>query len=279
MKKRKGKWNGILNEGGFDNFSVNGDLYMQRQVLYKNNPNIEGKKRLNMAYLQLTNPQMIEVIQRNGAYFFHGTNANALPNILKYGLNSVNESLKNGIDLTTGEEWTRVNGERSFISLTDCFHEALEYANIRPKDNVANSVFNFPVIIGTTFENMEGLKVAGVHSDISEIGVNGNLPLDHIKFLAVSEDKVEFVRKLVGEQDIEVIGNDMQDIFFCQDFQGKLNMLEQKTEDRKPQYLTYSKDDIKPVVNERKTSGIKGLFEVLKAKWKSRDGKNISERG
>ena len=46
MKKLKGKWHGILYEGGFDNFSVNGSFYMQREVLYKNNPHIEGEKRL-----------------------------------------------------------------------------------------------------------------------------------------------------------------------------------------------------------------------------------------
>lgn len=38
MKILEGKWNGILYEGGFDNFSVNGSLHMEREILYKNNP-------------------------------------------------------------------------------------------------------------------------------------------------------------------------------------------------------------------------------------------------
>lgn len=252
---------------------------MQREVLYKNNPTIEGKKRLNMAYLLLTNPQMIEGIQRSGAYFFHGTNANALPSILKYGINSVNASRENNIAVTTGEEWSRINGGRDFVSLTDCLDSALTYANMSPNDNNTNPALNFPVMVGTSFANMEGIRVTRVNSDISEIGVNGNLPVDRIKFLTVPEDKVEFVRRLVGEKDIEVIGMNMQDMFFHQDFQSKLNMLEQKRENKNPRYPTYSRDDIEPAVNERKTSGIKGIFETLKAKWKSIDDKNISGRG
>lgn len=51
MKILEGKWNGILYEGGFDNFSVNGSLHMEREILYKNNPIIESEKRLNIAYL------------------------------------------------------------------------------------------------------------------------------------------------------------------------------------------------------------------------------------
>ena len=44
---------------------------MQRNVLYKNNPHIEGKKRINMAYLFLNNPQMIETIEKSKCYSKH----------------------------------------------------------------------------------------------------------------------------------------------------------------------------------------------------------------
>lgn len=64
------KMDGILYEGGFDNFSVNGSFHMKKEVLYKNNPTIESGKRLNMAYLLLTNPQMVEVIQKVAVTFF-----------------------------------------------------------------------------------------------------------------------------------------------------------------------------------------------------------------
>lgn len=273
-----------MDEGGFNNFSVNGSFYLQREVLYKNNPHIEAEKRLNMAYLLLTNPQMIETIEKNKACFFHGTNANALPSILKYGINSANKSIENDIPVTTGEEYSRINnGGRTFVSLTDCLNEALEYANMTPNDNAStNSIFNFGVVIGASFEKTDDIRFCSVNSDISEIGVIGNLPVEHIKFLAVPDDKVEFVKKMVGEKDIDVVSMDIKDIFFINNFSEKLIILEQdkenidSTESHNP---TYCKDDVKTIVNERKPSGIKGFFETLKAKWKSQDDKNISERG
>lgn len=255
---------------------------MQREVLYKNSPHIEGKKRLNMAYLLLNNPQMIETIEKSKACFFHGTNANALPGVLKYGINSVNTSIENGISVTTGEEWSRVNGKRDFVSLTDCLDEALQYANMDPNGNSStNQLLNFGVVIGTSLESMEGLRVSRVSSDISEVGVIGNLPVDHIKFLAVPDDKVEFVKKMVGEKDIDVVSMDIKDIFFNNEFSEKLNILEQgkeNTEQTKKPYPTYSKDDVKSTVSQRKTSGIKGIFENIKAKWKSTNEKDIGGR-
>ena len=179
---------------------------MEEEVLYKNNPTIEGKKRLNMAYLLLKNPEMVEIIEKTKGNFFHGTNANALPNILEYGLNSVNKSEENNIDVVTGEEWSRINGKRAFVSLTDCLDVAIEYADKNKCENISNSLLNFGVIIGASFENMQNLNVTSIQSDISEIGVMGNLPLENIKYLAVPEDKVEFVKKMVGQKNIAVVG-------------------------------------------------------------------------
>lgn len=287
MKIPKEKWNGILYEGEFDDFSVNGKFHMEREVLYKNNPFIESNKRLNMAYLLLKNPQMISAIQKSGGYFFHGTNANALPSILKYGINSINTSIENNIDVTTGEEWSRIQGKRSFVSLTDCLDVSLSYANMKPNNNNStNSLLNFGIVIGTSLEDMNGLCVSGIHSDFVEIGVRGNLPVDHIKFLAVADDKVEFVKKMIGKKDIEVVSMDIEDIFFIDYNIQKLKVLEQYNENIDPQkqsYPTYAKDDVKPLVNERKTSKIKEIFEALKAKirmhTKQEDNKNINERG
>lgn len=287
MKILEIKCNGILYEGGFDNFSVNGSLHMGEEVLYKNNPSIESKKRLNMAYLLLTNPKMIETIQKSKGCFFHGTNANALPSILKYGINSFHTSIENNIDVTTGEEWSRIRGERGFVSLTDCLDVALSYANMKPNDNHSvNSLLNFEVLIGTSLENMDDLNVFGVNSDISEVGVSENLPIDHIKFLAVPDDKVEFVKKMVGQKDIEVVSMDMRDVFFIDNFREKLSILEQAKENidsQKPTYPTYFKDDVKSVVNGRRTSKLKEVFKDLKAKihmnTKKMEDKNISERG
>ena len=286
MKVLKVKYSGILYEGGFEDFSVNGDFYMQREVLYKNNPTIEAEKRLNMAYLLLTNPQIIETIQKNSSCFFHGTNANALPSILKYGINSVNASRENNIAVITGEEWSRINGKRDFVSLTDCIDAALTYANMSSNDSRSiDQMLNFGVVIGNSFENMDDIRTCRVNSDISEFGVIGNLPIDHIKFLAVPSDKVEFVKKMVGEKNIDVVSMDIKDEFFNTNFKNKSNMLEkgkEVLESRNETYPTYLKDDVKPVVNERKTSKIKEIFEMIKAKMhtkiKQMDDKDIEGR-
>ena len=269
MKILNSKWNGILYEGGFGNFSVNGSCHMEKEVLYKNNPSIEAKTRLNMAYLLSTNPEMIEIMQKNKSCFFHGTNANALPSILKYGINSVNASIENNIDVITGEEWSRIDGKRKFVSL-----------------NSSNTLLNFGVIIGASFEDMSDIIVSGVHSDISEIGVIGNLPLNHIKFFAVPDDKTEFVKKMVGEKNIDVVSMDMKDRFSDATYIEKLNMIEsvkKNPEPQNPPYPTYSKSDVKPLVTERKTSKIKEIFEALKSKIhtqiKQTDDKSITERG
>ena len=230
MKKLEEKWNGILYEGGFDNFSVNGTFHMERDVLYKNNPAIEARKRLDMAYILLRTPQMISTIQKGNAHFFHGTNANALPSILIHGLNSVDKSTENNIAVTTGEESTRINGKRGFISITDSIDEALQYANITSNDN-AKGLLNFGVVIGVSLEEMSNVKTVRVISDIPEIGIADNLPVTHIKFIAVPDDKVEFVEKMVGQKNIEVVSMNMLDSYFIGNYIEKLSILEEGRED------------------------------------------------
>ena len=182
-----------------------------------------------MSYLLLTNPKMVEIMKKTGSSFFHGTNANALPSILKYGINSVDKSLENSIEVTTGEEWTRIQGKRRFVSVTDCLNIALDYAGINPNNkNAKESLLNFGIIIGISFQNMKDIQAIGINSDMSEVGIIGNVPLDNIKFLSVPKDKEEFVKKLIGERDIEVIGMDLNDMFYNLDFCRKLEILEIK---------------------------------------------------
>lgn len=69
-EETKRKMIGILYEGGFDNFSVNGDKTMEKPILLKNNPDIEINKRINMAFLLLKNPEIIDLIRRYRSKFF-----------------------------------------------------------------------------------------------------------------------------------------------------------------------------------------------------------------
>lgn len=250
-------------------------------MYYKNNPTIEGKKRLNMAYSLLREPQIIETIQKTGGHFFHGTNANALPYILKYGINSVDTSLENNISVNTGETWSRIQGKRNFVSITDCLNDALRYANMEPNGNIDN-MLNFGVVLGITLENMEGIETMPVKSDLPEIAIAGNVPVNHIKFLAVPQDKVEFVRKMIGSKSIAVISMDMKDKFYDTNFQDKFNILERgetgETEKTEQAYPTYAKDDVMPVIKNRKTSKIKEMFENFKKRICSK-GKETKERG
>jgi len=78
--KVKEQMEAILYEGGYGNFSVNTGLT-------KNNEFIERKKRIGYAYILATNSETLDILARNNINLFHGTNANALPNILKYVLN------------------------------------------------------------------------------------------------------------------------------------------------------------------------------------------------
>ena len=280
-EETKRKMNGILYEGGFDNFSINGEYAMEREVLFKNNPTIEAQKRLNMSYLLLTNPKMLEVMQQTGAVFFHGTNANALPSILKYGINSVDKSRENNIEVTTGEEWSRVQGKRNFVSVTDCIDVALNYAGINPNiENTQNSLLNFGIVVGVSFQNMADIKTTRVSSDIPEVGVIENLPLDHIKFLAVPKDKEEFVKKLIGQKNIEIVGMDLDDIFYNLDFRSKLEILESTKENSIPTRTTpktFTKQEVKKVVQGRRISKIKEIFDNLKYIAHNRFEKNTEK--
>lgn len=235
-----------------------------------------------MAYTLLKSPQMIETIQKSGGYFFHGTNANALSSILKYGINSVEASIENKINVNTGEEWSRIGGKRDFVSITDCLDVALCYSSIKPKkDDYVNKLLNFGVVIGISMENMKNLRTFSVMSDIPEVGIKGNLPLDHIKFLAVPEDKTEFVKKMVGAKNIEVVSMDIYDRFYSANFTEKYNMIEQEkdaSEELTKQYPSYRKEDVIQVVNNRKVSKVKEIFEILKKRIRV-NTKETNERG
>lgn len=188
-------------EGGFDDFTVNAENI-------RNNPDIERNKRIKYAYLLATNPETFEIMAKNNVILFHGTKSSALPNILKYGMNSVDELEKKGIEVSTGEEWSRVGGKRNFISFTDDISTACSYAASQREKEA------FGVLVGMSTKSVEQLKSVCVQSDLPELGIKNSVPLEHLKMLAVPKNKVDFVKKLVGKQDIDVVDFDMEDPFY-----------------------------------------------------------------
>lgn len=212
----KEKLKHILYDGGYGDFGFDTD------ILNKNNPIIEMKRRISMANLLITNPGTFDILAENKINLFHGTNANALPSILKYGLNSGSESERMGIYVSTGEKWSRVNSQRNFVSFTDILDIACEYSSIEP-DN--KNYLSFEVIVGTTIDNLKKEGLYKVMSGVPEVGVKNRLSLEGIKLICVPSDKVEFVRKLIGDNKIIVAAiDDIYEKFYYVDDFGIINI-------------------------------------------------------
>ena len=75
--ERKEQLESILYTGGYKDFGCSS------KISNKDNPGIELRRRLSMAYLLIRNPKSFDYFVENQINLFHGTNANALPSILK----------------------------------------------------------------------------------------------------------------------------------------------------------------------------------------------------
>ena len=176
--------------------------------------NTEAKRRLSMAYLLLRNPSTLAVITKNNVYLFHGTNGNALPSIIKNGLMPGTIMESNGIQVLTGEKSTRLVEQRNYVSFTDVLDLAIEYANILPSEG-NNELLSFPVVIGVTDQDAREGRICTVPSDLPEIGVTRELPPQKIKIILVPSDKVKFVKKIINNDEIIVVGmDDMSERFY-----------------------------------------------------------------
>lgn len=224
----KTKLESILYKGYFNNY------YISSSIGSKDNPRIEANRRIGMAYLLLRNPETFEMLMQNNVNLFHGTNANVLPSILKYGVNSVDESVKMGIEVTTGEKWSRFGGKRSFVSFTDVLDIAQGYASSNAK--IDKDQLSFEVIIGTSVEDAIQVGTDRIGSDIPEVGIRNKLPKENIKVICVPTEKVEFVKKIVDNLEIKVLPMDDMDskFYYCDtDFNYHFSINEQKFEEFK----------------------------------------------
>ena len=242
----------ILLEGQFE------DFYFVSHTCNKDNPFIEGKRRLAMASLYKTNPDTFLELVRNRINLFHGTNANALPSILKYGLNSSQKSVDDGIEVVTGEKSTRMYQERRFVSFTDIFEIAKGYATLSPEKR--KEELNFEVVVCTTTEDAHKIGVRTISSDVVEMGIMNNVPVSSIKALIVPEDRVEFVKKLLPNDEIKVLGlNTFANQIYYADEYGITNIdyefFKQPVEEPKPRQV--HKEEVKRLVSTRLLSRIR----------------------
>ena len=270
----KNELNKILKEGKIGN---NG---LGAHFLRKDNPRIEAQRRISMAYLLVNDRDTYEYLKENHINIFHGTNANALAGIAKYGLQSVDKIIESKREVRSGEAWSRIKGKRSFISVTDVFDIAWNYMQIDPK--------SFSAIICTSDEKMveDNIKTCPVSSDVSEIGIRDELPLGTIKCVLVPKDKVDYAKVLFSDTNIQVLGLSNIDTkyFWFDDFMGcqfnageyekyKANRLEEQEEISK-----VTEEDLKENASSRTRSKMQEIYNWIVTLKERVINKNDSKR-
>ena len=142
-KELANKIQGIFYEGKYGDYTTEGKTS-------KDDADYEFDRRLNLIRLAQRDRKSFESIINNNINLFHGTNFNALPGMLKYGMLSLKESEDVGNEVNTGEEWSRWRGGkkvlREFISFTDQLNKAIFYSAMPPKDKVKLPSFGIVII-------------------------------------------------------------------------------------------------------------------------------------
>ena len=193
------KLESILYQGGYKNYKPSGGIG-------SNIPMVEIKRRAGLANLILTNPETFDDLVQSNITYFHGTSGNALPKILYNGILSVNDMNDARMSVATGEQGlSNRKGDRSHVSFTDVLDTAGEYSTLKDK---YNNEFSFPVIIGTTKEN-----VAANHGQIvsmtslPEVGVKSPFLPKYISSVMVSSNHLNYIRIMVPSY-IKVLADD-----------------------------------------------------------------------
>lgn len=253
--------NQILNEGKYK------DFYFSTGLCSNDNSNVEAKRRISMADLYLKRKDTLETLAQKKVNLFHGTNFNALLNILKYGMNSEKNLEDINVEIESGEDWSRGVQPRDFISFTD----SLDVSEFYSADESS-----FEVIIGTNTNEVSTLKTTSrISSSVPEIGIEETLPVSSIKVIMVPKEKINFVKKLIGENDISVVEvNDFNNKFYYYDVLESYDNISISEED----YLNYLNGDyneekekifeieeIKKVSSNRLLSNIKIQIDKIKS--------------
>ena len=168
---------------------------------------IEMERRFSIAFILLTTPKTLDKLVDNKVCLFHGTTSIALPGIIKSGLNSLRESKSNNLEITTAETWS-IRGQfiRDIISFTDDISLAEFYSNNYELKKVEGS---FPIIIGINKSFIDKTCTQEAYgSDLCEVGIKKHIDLKDISTMLVPSDKVKIVKKMIDDNNIEVLGLD-----------------------------------------------------------------------
>ena len=210
----KQKLESILYKGGYKDYNPSGGIG-------KNDWLIDIQRRISLAYLVIRNPETFEQIVNNKIIYFHGTDANALPGIIKYGINSVDKLMELGINMTTGEKWSRIGGRRSFVSFTDVLDLARRYSTLGAE---IETELSFPIIFGTTKENILSSSLSMIKSDVQEVCVNGGISKESISCIMVPSSKIDIIRNIVGTEILVLPMDEMQERFYSVYYDGTLSI-------------------------------------------------------
>ncbi len=254
----------ILYKGGIEQYSFSAKMPI------KNNPEIEMKRRFSMAYLFITEPQTFKFFVDNNINLFHGTNASVVPDILKYGLNSVDELNKQGIEISTGEDWSRIGGKRNFVSFTDVYDIAEGYAEMSTKEDTPYSA-----IIGTTASEIRKHGTVSVASDVSEVCVKNSFSKESIKCICVDTDNIDEFKNKIANYQVPVLKipkiddkfyyiDDMSQIYINEDKYEKLVNKNKAQEIKRLTNPATTKDNTNSISNLRKT--IDKFKDIIKDK-------------
>jgi len=215
---------------------------------------------VQFAVLLANNPEGFQAIVDNNVTLFHGTNGNALPSILKYGLKSGKELENDNIPVTTGEAWSRRGSQRSFISFTDYLGTALSYAAMPPSQDSQEDL-SFGVLVGLSAEAKSNLHSCPIISDLVELGFIGNIPLEYIKVLIVPKDKVEYINKIIDRTKIQVLSlENLDEHFYFRDSLNDYDFEINTTSEFEGSTTTLDSEAFKKISSDRKLSNIHKIF-------------------
>ena len=278
-EETKNKLTKILLEGGYDKFTVNSN------ITTPNNETYEKERRLIYASLLLTDPQTFEKIKKRNLTLFHGTNSNALKDILNNGMQSEYEIIKRGKEVLTGE--LSHPKPRKFISFTDNLEIALSYASISPSAKAkGNSSFGLLVAISTEdILNNDNILRTHIYSDIPEIGIINHLPQEYIKMIAVPQCKIKEVNKLVKKyklDGIEVVPaegiiNAISLMYNARGYEVSEDSDCLLINEKKAESKVFTSEDIKQIAQGMRAGRIKAIYSKLKEKIKGNNEKSSNE--
>ena len=277
-EETKNKLTKILLEGGYDKFTVNS------HITRPNNEMHETERRLIFASLLLTDPQTFEKIEKRNLTLFHGTNSNALKDMLNSGMQSEYEIIKRGKEVLTGE--SSHSKPRNFISFTDNLEIALSYASIKPSAKAkGNSSFGLLVAISTEDILNNNILTTHVYSDMPEIGIINHLPQEYIKMIAVPQCKIKEVNKLVKKyklDGIEVVPaegiiNAISLMYNARGYEVSEDSDCLLINEKKAESKVFTSEDIKQIAQGMRAGRIKAIYSKLKEKIKGNDEKSSNE--